>query len=361
MYENATTKMVLLEITNRCNLKCKHCFNSTYREQENEIVFMPIEKIKYTIEKCLSYGLSTFFISGGEPFLHPDIISIIELCGQYPEVFFTLTTNGLLLDEKIINAIEKNENIGIQMSLDSLDQTVYEEQRGFGTYLDFRNALNLLVKSKIRIRLARTCVTAININEVPDIYDYCVNNNITPSFLFVDKMGNACKNWQNLSLALSQKLKVINIIIEKNKQYNRSVTVPEPVSSCNFTAKVDVKALMVKYTGDIAPCQYYYQDSIGNIFNNTIEEILNYDNLKRYYEEAEKRKNILMNSAQCKDCTIHAICSYGCMGLAMLNGNEAGYDGLCEYRTVLSAMYSAGLIDLPQRKVNRILREGDAC
>lgn len=49
------------------------------------------------------------------------------------------------------------------------------------------------------------------------------------------------------------------------------------------------------------------------------------------------------------------------MGLAMLNGNEAGYDGLCEYRTVLSAMYSAGLIDLPQRKVNRILREGDAC
>lgn len=357
MYEAVATKTVLLEITNACNLECVHCFNSFDRHTKEKPIFMSIENVETVVKKCFEYGLLKLYISGGEPLLHPKISDIIAICGKYPNVLFTITTNGLLINKALIDEMEKYSNICLQLSIDGATESVYEKQRGAGTYHRFRDALELIIKSKIRYKTARTCVTAINIDEVAEIFRFCASNDIIPSFLFADRLGNAAKNWSCLSLNLSQKLRVLNTIIELNKEFAADVSTPDPVSSCNYTDKFEVKAFLVKYTGDVAPCQYYYCDSIGNVFRDSIEEILNYDNLKRYYEVAEKRKQNLSLSPKCQKCEIHGICSYGCMGLAALNGDEMGYDGLCSYRILTCAMYCSKLIDLPKSRKNKTNNE----
>ena len=158
MYEKIELKTVLIEITNKCNLKCIHCFN--YFDRENgRVSYISLDKIKYIIDKCKIYSLEKVYLSGGEPLLHPDIIKVIELCGKYPDVFFTITTNGLLFSPKIISAIEKYTNICVQLSVDKLKKSSYEAQRGIGTYKKFNQVLKMLLTSKIKYLTARTCIT----------------------------------------------------------------------------------------------------------------------------------------------------------------------------------------------------------
>lgn len=342
MCDKGAIKTVLLEITNVCNLQCMHCFNLLARHSKNE--FLSLENIKYIIRKCKDEGLNKLYLSGGEPLMHPQIKELIALCGDYPEINFSITTNGLLLTDGIIALIESKPNICVQLSVDGLSKEVYESQRGSGTYEKFYEILNKLTQSKIKILTARTCITRLNYKEIPLIYKSLIERKIAPSFLFVNQMGNAAEQWNILSLSLAQKLSCLAQINALNNRYNYFATPPEPTSTCNFTEKVGVKSLLIKYTGEIAPCQYFYNDSIGNIYNQEISNILCYDNLKRYYDLAQKRKEILSCST-CKDCKINEICSFGCVGMADMRGDILGVDGDCQYRLMAASCYSHGIIE----------------
>lgn len=343
MYEKINVRSVLIEVTNVCNLNCKHCYNSFDRGNISAR-FLSLPRLKEIIEKCSKYQLDKLYISGGEPLCHPKIMEIIKLCGKYPDIHFTITTNGLLLTDSIIKEIEKSDNICVQLSVDGLTKEVYEQQRGEKSFSNFKKALNLLLNSKIKYLTARTCVTKINYKEVSYIYEFLLENKIIPSFLFVNKMGNAEKNWDKLHLDMSMQLHVLNDINALNIKHKTNITPPEPVSTCNFTEGIEVKSLLIKFDGNVAPCQFFYSDSIGNIFTMDISEILNYENLKHYYDLARKRKEKLDNNSNCKNCKINQICSYGCLGLASSLGNPLGMDGLCSFRVMTCAMYSNKVI-----------------
>lgn len=155
---------------------------------------------------------------------------------------------------------------------------------------------------------------------------------------------------------MSNKFWVLNEINRLNKLHSIKISRPEPVAMCNFTEKVEVKSLMIKYIGDVVPCQFFYQNSIGNIFESDIPDILSYENLKDFYISAEKRKEHLKNSQRCKSCAISERCSYGCAGIAAMLGNPNGLDGECEYRIKTRALYSNNVITVPSDYVKETLK-----
>ena len=143
---------------------------------------------------------------------------------------------------------------------------------------------------------------------------------------------------------MSQKLFVLNTIHKLNKKHNYYVTPPELVTVCNFTENVELKSLLINYNGEVAPCQFFYDDSLGNIFVNEVEEILNYNKTKKYYKVAEDRKQRLRNTEQCSKCSINSTCSYGCLGLSIMKNND--FDGECYYRKLVAFCYAADIIKL---------------
>lgn len=331
---------VVLEITDRCNLHCRHCMNRPdFSNIETEY-----EKVEYVIKKIVEYGVKKVYLSGGEPLLHKDLFRIILLCDRYKDIEFVFTTNGLLLTEEILNTLEQKSNILLQFSIDGVKQDTYEYTRGKGTFEIFKQKMSLWDKSTIQKGLARTCINKYNYRDIENIYLYCISHKLFPSFIYVDALGNGKENWVDLELSLAEQIWCINTINKLNNKFELPVSPPESPITCNFTQGAGICSLLIRADGRVAPCQFFYDSSVGNIFSDNIADILGHENISHYIELAKKRQAILSKTEKCKQCKIREGCSFGCLGKANELGDIMSYDGLCEHRIITSLCYSNNLI-----------------
>lgn len=350
-------KTVMIEITDRCNLHCRHCMN----RPDCMDIEMSLAEYSLVMNKIGEYGVEKVFISGGEPLLHSNISDIINMCELYPDVIFVITTNGLLLSENTMRDIEKRDNLTLQFSIDGISKFAYESIRGDNTFDVFIDKIRIWKSSKIKQGLARTCINKHNVKEIAQIYTFCLQNRLIPSFLFVDALGNGKSNWEELDTSLAEKIGCIGEINRLNNKYNYSVTPPEAPATCNFTEGDGVCSLLVRSGGRVAPCQFFYDDSIGNIFTDSIHEILTHRWLEDHKKISAKRKEFLSKTPRCQGCKIKDGCNFGCVGKANELGNIMSYDGLCELRTLTTICYSNQLITYSDnvRKINAILPDMD--
>jgi len=86
-----------LEITERCNLNCLHCYKGDIKSP----LEMKYEHISYFIDQFIKYGANEIVITGGEPLCHPDINKIIQdIAIKYSNIGFVITTNGTCSPKK---------------------------------------------------------------------------------------------------------------------------------------------------------------------------------------------------------------------------------------------------------------------
>ncbi len=124
-----------LQITDKCNLKCKHCFVGN--SQNNELT---IDIIKRIFDEFIQMQGLRVMITGGEPLMHKEFEKLNSLLPEYPfrKILFT---NGILLNQKIIEALNVDE---IQFSIDGMEKG-HDTLRGKGT---FSKVLKKLCKAK---------------------------------------------------------------------------------------------------------------------------------------------------------------------------------------------------------------------
>ena len=111
-------------VTAACNFRCRHCFNWENIEKanlKNELSFKEIEKITKTIPSFIRLSLS-----GGEPFLRPDLAQICRAFHENCDVKFISIPTNASLPEKIANSTEQILNscpnlfLHISLSVDGL-------------------------------------------------------------------------------------------------------------------------------------------------------------------------------------------------------------------------------------------------
>ena len=332
---------IMLEITDRCNLNCSHCMNRPdSKKQETSL-----DKIDELFKRFSQHDVEKIYLTGGEPMLHKSIYDIVRLCKKYDTFSFVITTNGLLLTEELMRIIEDQGNVTLQFSVDGVSKETYEFLRGENTYERFISKLKIWDQSSLRQGLARTCVTKKNFREIPEIYRFCLEHRLFPSFTFVGQLGNSVQNWPKLELNVAQKIWCIDMINRLNDQYQLNVSTPEAPATCNFTLNAGIISLLIRADGRVAPCQYFYDDSLGNIYQDQIEDIFCSPWIEEHCKLAEIRKNKLLASPKCRSCKIRAGCGLGCMGLANNLGDIMGYDGLCDLRIKTTICYSNRLIE----------------
>src|SRR3569833_2086088 len=86
------TCVLLLEITQACNLRCPTCFADAKGHD-----FMTLDEARRRLDKFFSQqsALDVLMISGGEPTIHPQFVEILDLALTYPIDRILINTNGI--------------------------------------------------------------------------------------------------------------------------------------------------------------------------------------------------------------------------------------------------------------------------
>ncbi len=155
----------VLDVTNRCNLHCKHC-SCTDTNDSQELTLHEWQRI---ISDLVANGCRHVTLSGGEPLLYKDIYDLIRYskeCGLET----TVASNGIDIDKSVITRLVECKIDGVQISIDGL-QNNHDFLRGKDTFLQATHAIRLLGNSGIRCS-TMTVLSSINMNELGPIVEY---------------------------------------------------------------------------------------------------------------------------------------------------------------------------------------------
>ena len=119
--------LVVWNITNACNLTCKHCYqNARARRERDEL--SRAEKLGIVDQLSENY-VPMMALAGGEPLTDPDLWAVLERA-QQKKVYVTIATNGTLLTRRNVDRIASMGVKYVEVSLDSSDPSTHDEFRG---------------------------------------------------------------------------------------------------------------------------------------------------------------------------------------------------------------------------------------
>ncbi len=153
--------IMIFSITNRCNLRCKGCYNQALRQSPQEE--MSAEKMGSVITEAKDLGISFVVIGGGEPLVREEIIDITK---KFPEIIFLVFTNGLLIDDDLLRKLKGQNNFVPVISLEGLEEET-DRRRGAGVYKRLQNIIKKIKRRGIFWSVSLT-VTRLNYEAVTD-------------------------------------------------------------------------------------------------------------------------------------------------------------------------------------------------
>jgi AdoMet-dependent heme synthase len=128
---------IQLHLTERCNLRCTHCYQTEDRPDElspPEIQALITEVSEMLQDWSEAYTLSfasSFMVTGGEPFMRHDLFPILEELGKRGLDTYLLS-NGTLIDPGRATALAELGVKGVQVSIEG-PETVHDALRGRGS------------------------------------------------------------------------------------------------------------------------------------------------------------------------------------------------------------------------------------
>jgi len=143
-----------LQITDRCNLQCRHCYIGESAHQD--LSWKQIQRVFEEFEEIQGLRL---LLSGGEPLLHPQFWEINEILREYA-FRSVLLSNGTLITKGVAKKLRVHE---VQISLDGMKEG-HESLRGKGTFEKAIVAIDYLQEANIRVSIA-TMIHRKNLSE----------------------------------------------------------------------------------------------------------------------------------------------------------------------------------------------------
>ena len=179
-----------ISVTDRCDLRCVYCMKEKMTFlPKNEI--LTLEEIERLCDNFIEMGVKKIRLTGGEPLVRKDIIKLIEKLNlkkknnNLDEI--TLTTNGTLL-EKYAKDLKKNGINRINVSLDTINPTKYNEITRFGNLQKVIAGIKKAIKYDIKVKINTVAIQNFNENELEELIIWSDKLKIDITFIEVMPM-----------------------------------------------------------------------------------------------------------------------------------------------------------------------------
>ncbi len=319
----STTMMGVIDLTNRCNLKCPICFATSdasgyiYEPSFEQIKEMMINlyNLKPTHTPCLQF-------SGGEPTLHPQFLDIIKEARKIGFGQIQIATNGITFvngingvsgEEFAKKASETGLNC-LYLQFDGVSDDIYKKTRGRPLFEIKKKAIENTHKYNIRTILVPTIVRGVNDHQIGDIYKFAIENIDAISTIswqpiaLTGRIPEEKKNQMRFTLTdLAAETERQFHFIEKKDWYPLAFTAPfsrflEVVTgntqsqlTCHSHCGTGTYLIIDTETGKHIPLPRFV-DVIGLM--TKFNEIYNDYQKKKYFRKTRARLNILNYAKQ---------------------------------------------------------------
>ena len=314
---------ITINITNKCNLRCKHCYISEYNKENN----FPVSSFKNFVNTAKNYKyLSTnlnFAILGGEPLLEKEKLYEIAKFGKNIGSEVIVSTNGQLINSEFARRAKEHKLV-VQVSIEGSNEIVNDFIRGNGTFQKAEKGVKELVKYGVYTIISMV-VHEFNFQDIEKFYFFGRSLRVDEVRCIPLKiMGRGKLNF-NPILKKDLLLDIHNLIKkhpESKRYFKRDYyTIMKTMcanSNQTLYCGTGSKTLLIDANGDVYPCPNHClpEFNCGNITKKSFEEIwLKSPILKK----VRSTYNINKINNDCNNCIVKYWCTGGCRGEAYEN------------------------------------------
>ena len=185
---NRKVDYLRISVTDRCDLRCIYCMkeNMTFLPKKE---ILTLEEIERLCDNFIDLGINKIRLTGGEPLVRKDLIKLIEKLNKKKKDTnlneITLTTNGTLLDI-FAKDLKKNGVDRINVSLDTIDDSLYKKITRFGNLNNVIKGINEAKKNDIKIKINVVAIKDFNEKELHTMVEWA--NQIQVDLTFIEVM-----------------------------------------------------------------------------------------------------------------------------------------------------------------------------
>jgi MoaA/NifB/PqqE/SkfB family radical SAM enzyme len=157
---------IVLELTDRCNLRCQHCFEGRHGGRGE----LSLEVLERLLGQAAAGGFDEFALTGGEPTLHsrfPEVVARIAERGYR----FGVVSNGWTFPRVYRLLLAQGECfLGMTFSMDGARAATHDGIRGVGSYRRLLQAMSVCVRHRIPFAL-NMVLTRRNVAELGELIE----------------------------------------------------------------------------------------------------------------------------------------------------------------------------------------------
>jgi len=342
-------RLIAWELTNACNLACRHCRASAIQCPGSDE--LSTDEAKRFVDEIAAFK-PILILTGGEPLLREDVYEIARYATD-KGLRVVLGSNATLITPEVA---EKLKNAGIKrvsVSIDGATRETHDEFRGEpGAFDAALGGIDILKNAGIGFQI-NTTITRRNIDEIPRIYDFAVDIGAAALHIFLLVPTGRGRDIEYEEIPPEEYERVLNWFYDKQKEAKiqlKATCAPHyfrivrqrgklegvrPVKSAKsyghgFAAMTKgclggTGFCFVSRIGDVYPCGYL-PALAGNIREQTFGEIWRTSKVFNDLRDTAKLKG------KCGRCEFRAVCG-GCRARAYAaTGDYLEEEPYCVYR-----------------------------
>jgi radical SAM protein with 4Fe4S-binding SPASM domain len=272
-------RYLLLNITNKCNLACKHC----YIQDPGKLEMDP-DIFEKAVSQFEGMGGLKLMISGGEPLIHSRFWELMDILPSY-ELSVVILSNGTLIDKTTARKLSRYVH-EVQISIDGLRS--HDILRGKGTYTMSMKGISNLNESGIPVSIA-TMVHKFNMDEFDDMEKlFSKRGAISWSVDVPCIVGRLCEN-MDFVLDLKEAAKFL--------KYGFGAGGHESTGDHTCGSHL----CSVASDGSVSKCGFFENEPAGDV-----------NDLRSAWENICKSSLWRLDELECKDCAVLHECKGGC-------------------------------------------------
>jgi radical SAM protein with 4Fe4S-binding SPASM domain len=318
---------VHLQLTNKCELDCRHCSQDCRNIRDNEL---SLKEICQLIDQLAEIGTYELVIGGGDPFLRErDLLKVIKYASE-KRISVSISTTGMFVGRVTAKKVSEYPIKGFKISFDGSTEKSFDYQRGKGSYR----------------RAVRSIKTIRDLFDCPiTLHSVLMQSNFTETLTLLKMVQKLkCNIWSvdfARSIGAAKGNKKILLDQEQVQETFKSIKKLQKYSSTpivfrHFPYQSHGKRIYsgfgcsggnlncwIDAVGNVYPCSFLRENYIaGNIREQSFREIWIFSvNLQLF-------RSIIGNPT-CKACRFGESCRGGCRARALESGKIENVDPAC--------------------------------